>query len=348
LEYAEIFDRFDILVLAKGRKVESEKMAVWPMESDGKILSIIKAYKIGLKMAKQFKSDLISAQDPFFTGLVGWFLKRKTGLPLQIQVHTDFLSAYFWQESLMNKLRVLTARFLLKRADGIRVASERIKKSLESGIKNLKSNIETLPIFVDAEKTRQAPIKSDLRQKYPQFDFIILMASRLTKEKNIPLAIDVFAEIVKSYRRAGLVIVGEGPEGNNLRFKILNLKLSDKIILEPWTEDLSSYYKTADVFLLTSNYEGYGLAVVEAMACGLPIVMTEVGCAGEIVKDWENGLVVSVNNKRKLQDAIEELMNNKILKEKLRANAEKIFLQMPTKKQSLELYKKISEQALGN
>ena len=62
--------------------------------------------------------------------------------------------------------------------------------------------------------------------------------------------------------------------------------------MEPWTDDPFSYYKTADLFLLTSNYEGYGMAVVEAMAAGCPVIMTDVGLAGEVLIDKKDGLVV--------------------------------------------------------
>jgi glycosyltransferase involved in cell wall biosynthesis len=341
LEYAKVLERFDILVLAGGEKNESGNMAIWPVNSSNKLFALFKAYQAGKKMVKEYKPDLISAQDPFFTGLIGWLLKQKTGLPLQIQIHTDFLSPYFKKESLINKIRVCLARFIIPRADSARVVSERIKKSLLAGGCSLASGaIFVSPIFVDIAKIQGTPVRISLKEKYPQFDFIILMASRLSREKNISLAIEAFAEITKRHPKAGLIIAGEGPEKENLKFKISNLKLQTKVILEPWMEDLMPYYKTADIFLLASNYEGYGLAVLEAMACGLPVVMTDVGCAGEVVKNNKSGIIVPVNGARELEDALVRLISNESLRKKIGENARQAVSRLPLKEESLELYKK--------
>ena len=163
-----------------------------------------------------FHDWLVTAQDPFETGLAGWLIARKNNTPLQLQIHTDFASPYFKQESFLNRIRVMLAWFLIPRATRIRVVSERIKDSLVSRFTFHVSRIDVLPIFIDTERLENAPIKTDLRKKYQQFDFIVLMASRLTKEKNIPLAIEAFTEVIKKHPRAGLVIVGKGPREKEL------------------------------------------------------------------------------------------------------------------------------------
>ena len=73
------------------------------------------------------------------------------------------------------------------------------------------------------------------------------MASRLTKEKNIGLAV----ESLPNDAKIGLVIVGDGPEKEKLKFQVSSFKLQDNIIFEPWPDDIVSYYKTTDLFLLT-------------------------------------------------------------------------------------------------
>lgn len=110
------------------------------------------------------------------------------------------------------------------------------------------------------------------------------MASRLTREKNIGLAIEAIREIIKSKPRTGLVIVGSGQESEKLKAKSAKLNLEKNVIFEPWIdqETLYSYYKTADLFLVTSLYEGYGMTLVEALAAGCPIVSTDIGVAREM------------------------------------------------------------------
>ncbi len=343
-EYGSLVDELHIIVLNQKSKIKNQKFGnvfIYPTNSFSKWFYIVDAYNIARNMFHasrslfvQEHSDwqqtavqrgrrpsrgftlhdlLITAQDPFETGLAGWLIARRNNTPLQVQVHTDFLNPYFARESLLNRIRVLIAKFLLPRATGIRVVSERIKNSLVSCFMFHASRIDVLPIFVDTERLKNAPVKTDLRKKYPQFDFIVLMASRLTKEKNIPLAIEAMREIIKKHPQVGLVIVGEGSEKESLTFHVSRFTLQESIVFDPWTNDLASYYKTADLFLLTSAYEGYGRTVVEAQACGLPVVMTNVGIAGDFIINQENGLVVPVGDASALVNAILSIKEKKVI-----------------------------------
>jgi len=357
IEYGKLCRQMHIIVLGKSgvapkcrRDSLSEKVMAYEV-SGNNFKRFFGAYKLAKEIIIKEKSDLITAQDPFATGLLGWLLKRKFSIPLQLQVHTDFLSPYFRKESIKNRNFVLLAKFLIPKADGLRVVSERIKKSVVSCFRFHISRIFVLPIFVDAEKIKNAPVNADLRKKYPQFDFIILMALRFSREKNIGLAIDAMAEICDANytnkhtndangKNIGLIIVGEGAEKKNIELKIKNLGLENNVILEKWNNDLVSYYKSADLLLLTSNYEGYGLVVAEAVAAGLPVVMTDVGCAGELVIDGESGLVVSIGDRSKLKEAISKIIANKPLYQQLKNGAEKSSANFISKDKYLDLYKK--------
>lgn len=310
-EYSRLVDKIFVIVWTRKKEqpiIFENKLFIYPTNSGCRWFYYFDSLRIARKVLGQYKIDLIFTQDPLETGLAGWRIARKNKIKLQLQIHTDFLSPYFWRESLANKFRVWLGKFLIRRADGFRVASERIKKSLTAQ-KVAPEKIFVLPIFVDVEKFESAPVKMNLKRKYPQFDFVILMASRLSREKNIGLAIGAMAEVIKKYPKTGLIIVGEGKEKNYLELKTKNCQLQTNVIFEPWTDDLASYYKSADMFLLTSNYEGWGMAVIEAMAAGCPVVTTDVGCAGEVVRDKENGLVVPVNNIQALVEAILYLLS---------------------------------------
>ena len=284
LDYGSLVGELHIIVKSQKPKVKSQRLDnvfIYPTNDRFNFLYFFNAYKIGQEVIKSSSHEitqlLITSQDPFETGLVGYLLKRKFGVRLQIQIHTDFLSPYFRQESLKNKVRVILGKWLVERADGIRVVSERIRLSLSSKLQILSSKIFVLPIFVDTEKIKNAPIRTDLHKKYPNYNFIILMASRLTREKNIGLAIGAVKYLIPNYPNVLLLIVGDGPELKTLKLQVTRYGLQDNVVFESWTDDLVSYYKTADLFLLTSNYEGYGRTIVEATTVGLPVLMTDVG-----------------------------------------------------------------------
>ena len=94
---------------------------------------------------------------------------------------------------------------------------------------------------------------------------------------------------------------------------VVGYGLENNVKFEPAVDHdtLFSYYKTADLFLLTSNYEGYGRSVIEAMTAGLPVVMTDVGLAREIVINGENGVVVPVGDTKAIVDSIGSLIDDR-------------------------------------
>ncbi|OGI16943.1 MAG: hypothetical protein A3J63_01710 [Candidatus Moranbacteria bacterium RIFCSPHIGHO2_02_FULL_40_12b] len=346
-EYGQLFNELHIIVFADKalgfKNIEIAKnIFVYPTNHAHKILYWHQVLSIVAGIVTRHTLSAVTAQDPFEAGLVGWLLKLRFHLPLQLQIHADIFSSHFKAESLKNGLKVLIAKFLLPKADGIRVVSERIKQSLVSNVKCRMSNVSVLPIFVDVKKIQSAKIKMNLHQKYPEYDFIILIASRLTKEKNIGMAIKAMKELsqrlnVKS--KMLLLIVGEGPEQKNIQLLITNYQLRNNIILEPWTNDLISYYKTADLFLLTSNYEGYGRTVIEAMAAGLPVIMADVGIAGEVLINDLDGQVVPIGDIQVLTEAILELIKNPAKREEFKLNSLKLLEKWPTKQEYLEKYK---------
>ncbi len=326
IKYGQLFDRLDIIVyslrsIGLQPKKLSDTVTIYPTNSASRFLYFLDAAKLAATLQKP---DVVTAQDPFESGVGAYLAAWRSGAPLHLQVHTDFLSPYFFHESALNKIRVLIAKFLVKRAAGVRVVSERIKQSILAAGLIGEEKVRVLPIFVDAEQIRGAEVKIDLHKKYPQFEFIILMASRITEEKNIGLAIEAMREVVKGYPRAGLVIVGDGPEKNSLQSIVESYGLEQNIIMEGWTSELPSYYKTADLFLLTSNYEGYGLTVAESLAAGTPVAMTDVGCAGELLHDSENGLIFKVGDASGAAAAITRYIENNDLRQSIKNNIAKM------------------------
>ena len=345
-EYRQVLGTLDILVCR------------------GSIWSFALGFFRGLKMMRR-GYDIITAQDMEHSFLA-WLFSKIYVIPWQMQIHTDIFSPYFVQHSVLNRMRVLIAKFLLSRADCIRVVSERIKNSIDTWRFNrqvaVKPPITVLPVFVDIEKINNAPIKIDLHQKYGKDKFIILMASRITKEKNIALAVEAAAQVFQDLAQSDgtsraipqqrdmrvleklgaearpiLLIVGDGPEKQNLESRIKNLELQNSVTFEPYTNDLASYYKTCDLFLLTSNYEGYGRTLIEAAATCAKIVSSDVGIASEIL---EPECIFKVGDKEDLKQKLISALENKLPAPRL--------LAFPNKEEYLKLYRNGFEICLKN
>lgn len=318
LDYAAGFQELHIILYTtssagfKATESVGKNVFVYPTNSWQKWTAGWAAYSLSKKLLEQGGPWVITAQDPFETGWIASRLARRFRIPLQLQIHTDFLSQYFSAESLKNKIRVWIAKRIIPGATGLRVVSERIKHSLLREFPGLPdSKIVVLPISVETDIFRRAPV-TDLRKKYSGYEYILLLPARLTLEKNIALAIDAMQELQKrGFKcRVLLLIVGEGPEKSKLQLLITNYQLQNNVIIEPWTSDLVFYYQTADALLLTSNYEGGARTPTEAVAAGLPVIMTDVAPANESVKNGLNGFVVPVGDPQALADRIIEFLSD--------------------------------------
>lgn len=296
-DYGTLAQELHVIVFTKrSQGFSTIKIApnVWvhPTNSWNRWFYVHDAVRLGKKIVStnyelRTTNWLVSVQDPFEGGLAGMRIARATKARLQIQIHTDLLSPAFVRGSHLNKVRMRIARKVLPQAHGIRVVSNRIKDSLAQAFPALADRITVLPIFVDIAQMRTTPAMFSVREKYPQFDWIAITVARLEPEKNVALALHAFARVVEKYPKSGLVIVGGGGERDNLKREARKLGIADSVIFEGVQTDVLSYYKTADLFLLTSNFEGYGMALVEAAAADCPIVTTDVGVAQDILHNGE-------------------------------------------------------------
>ncbi len=269
--YAKEFGNLDIIGFSLKEDGATEQsagpLAIHPTNSSSKLLWGLDA----LRMARQLpRPDVVSVQDPFETGLAALLIARRWGVPLHIQVHTDFLSPEYARLSLLNRLRVCIAGFVLRRAARVRVVSERIKNSIERRYR-ITAPISVLPIFVDIAKFQNAQPLTDFSDDHiTNSAYKILVVSRDAPEKNIRLAVEAFRKAAP--QNACLILIGDIDAGYiSTRDRIYGMGRADP----------ERYYKSADLVLVPSKYEGYGLVIVEALAAGKPVISTDVGIARE-------------------------------------------------------------------
>lgn len=268
----------------------SPNVWVYPTISRSKWSYVLDTERIGKYIVDSVGITDITVQDPFLTSMAGVHLKKMFGLKLEIQLHTDIGSPHFTR-TLKNKIFKRMATSHLPQADKIRTVSERVKRYLVGNLGIDESNIGLRPIPVDVEKIKNTIVTVDLHHKYVNFNKVVLMASRLEEEKNIPLAVAAWGIVLQAFPQAVLVIVGKGSQKEKIQTYAENLGIGGSVKFEDWIHhsQLYSYYKTADLFLNTSFYEGYGMTLVEAQAASCKIVSTDVGVANEvgaIIVDW--------------------------------------------------------------
>jgi glycosyltransferase involved in cell wall biosynthesis len=276
--YAKEFGELDIIGFslcsdgAKGTNVGA--LHVHPTDSRSRMRYAFDALRIARTLARP---DVVSVQDPFEVGLLGLLIARRLHVPLHVQVHTDFLSPYYAQHSFVNRVRVAIAGFVLRRATRVRVVSERVKSEIVARY-GLKTHIGVLPIFVDVDRFRSSRPGLDIVARFKDFKTRVLIVSRLEPEKNIALAIEAFAR--SAPQSACLIVVGGGSERAALEDAARISGVSDRTFFEG-EKDATPYYAIADLVLVPSKYEGYGMVIIEALAAGKPVLSTDVGVARE-------------------------------------------------------------------
>lgn len=240
----------------------------------GKLFGALRALIAALRLERP---DIVSAQDPFLTGLLAWVIARLRGSKLHIQVHTDVFDPGFIQHSSTNRARAFLARFILSRADAIRTVSARIQESLRT--RGITENVSVLPVFVETDALQKAtPL--DRSRAYPQFTKLVVVVSRFEPEKNVAAAVRAFADIKKTHEGAGLVLIGDGSGRHELEALVQELGLGKSVVFAGYQSPYP-FYTSADLVLVTSDFEGYGMVVVEALYAGCPVVSFDVGVAKE-------------------------------------------------------------------
>ena len=152
------------------------------------------------------------------------------------------------------------------------------------------------PVFTDIASFISTPPAFSLREQYPEYGKIVVMASRFVPQKDIPAALDIFERVLVTHPDAGLLLIGEGPEHKTISRILAEKGIEKSVRILPWQKDVISYYKGADVFMLTSQYESYCRTLVEAVACGLPVVSTDVGVASTLHSSGAPVLLADTKN----------------------------------------------------
>jgi glycosyltransferase involved in cell wall biosynthesis len=135
-------------------------------------------------------------------------------------------------------------------------------------------------------------------------EFVLVCIARLAAQKGIEILLQGIAQASKNGVSCKCFIVGEGPLKEQLVAQARELGLSGQVFFEGFREDVRPYLQAGSAFILTSIREGLPLSILEAMACGLPCVVTDVGGNAEAVKDKVNGLVIPAGSAGDVANAI--------------------------------------------
>lgn len=208
-------------------------------------------------------------------------------------------------------------KFLFKKIhqapDKIQAISNALaKRAQEFGAKN----VEVVPNGIDLNLFSQ-----DLKIKKEKFR--IVCVSHLKKVKGLRYLIESLPEVLAKFPQAKLILIGEGPERKNLEFQIARLGLQDRVELKGKliNQAIPEELQKAEVFVLPSLSEGLGISILEAQACGVPVIASKVGGILDIIEDRKTGILIEPKNLGQVTQAIIKIFSQPEFAQKLTQNA---------------------------
>jgi len=210
----------------------------------------------------------------------------------------------------------IVSRWVVGKSSAIIAISEEVAKYLDFSQELAKRSI-TQVIYYGYQRRYSEANPHMTRKQSPNSGFELVTISRLTAQKNLKFAINLIGALNESQIRARLTIVGSGPLEFALKEYTSQMGLSDVVIYVGKTKDVFSALKGKDLFLMTSNYEGFGLAVLEAIDFGLPVCAPGHSAFLEVLGSTDLGLYAP-NSAQSLFSKVQQLLTDPDLAQQLK------------------------------
>lgn len=303
--------RYDIAVASYIEKNQPNEFIETLKKANRTVFEINHSFLFDLSIIDELKKILnqneinVLITHGYKSNIIGYYAAKSLGLPQAMYVRG------WTMENLKIKLYNLIEKRYLKKADLIvTVAQNKLKELSSLGFDHNKLRCITNAVELD-EPTQSSP--ENIRERYniPPGALLILAAGRLSPEKGHKQMVNALKKLADDKIDFAAIIFGEGQLMEQLKEMILNLKLSDKIILAGFSRSWKQYLKQADLLINPSLSEVMPNVVLESMAARCPVVATEVGGVNELISDKKTGFLAQPNDPESLYNAIKTYLSQK-------------------------------------
>jgi glycosyltransferase involved in cell wall biosynthesis len=324
-------ERFDIFPILLTRPWEKDNMFVRELRKEGfeiceipvalretgDYLRVPRCYKLVWRTLKDGGFDLLHTHG-YFADIVGIPVARLNELPSLSTCHGYIPTT--WKVQLYNVLD----RIALKFGTQVLAVSEAIKQGLvDSGLSPDKVQVVVNAVGSATDGDMTQANREALRKSHgiESTDFVLGYVGRLSTEKGLKYLLAACGGLVASGVPLRALIVGEGPQRNELRQLSSELGLGDRVVFAGFQEDVAQWLPCMDVFVLPSLTEGTPMALLEAMAHGVPAIASAVGGIPQVIKHGETGILVSPGSTEEIRKATLAMVGDPAARQKLAENA---------------------------
>ncbi|MBI2420181.1 MAG: N-acetyl-alpha-D-glucosaminyl L-malate synthase BshA [Ignavibacteriales bacterium] len=230
-------------------------------------------------------------------------LKGKVDLKVITTLHGTDITLVGLEPSFLHLVK-----FSIEQSDGVTTVSKHLREKTLTNY-HVNKEIEVIPNFIDCELYKPAASCAFKSRFAPNGEKILMHTSNFRAVKRVSDTIKIL-EIVRKEVNAKLVLVGDGPERSDCERMIRELDLQNSVIFLGKQDGLSDILNAADLFLLPSQSESFGLSALEAMACGLPVVSSSVGGIPELVLHNETGFIAEFGDVERMAKYSVDLLTN--------------------------------------
>lgn len=215
--------------------------------------------------------------------------------------------------------------YILRKTDSFIAISQEIADGLENdGIHPEK--IKKITNFVDT--IRFHPVSSEEKHRLKNTlsmdeNIVINFTGRIVERKGIDVLINAFARSKELLTRCILVVIGSGPDEGRMKNLVLKIGIDNNVRFLGHRSKVARHYQASDIFVFPSYAEGMPNSLLEAMACGLPVIASRIGGVVDVVEDGKSGILFEPGNVHELASAMSKLLNDAELRQRLGDEARK-------------------------
>jgi len=219
--------------------------------------------------------------------------------------------------------------FSINQSDGVTAVSDYLRDETYRRF-DIKKDIEVIPNFIDLDRFQRTNKEHFRKAISPEDEKIMVHVSNFREVKRVPDVVSVFDYVLKHDIKAKLLLVGDGPDRKRAEQRCRDLGICDQVRFLGKQDQVEEVLSVADLFVIPSGSETFGLAALEAMGCGVPVISSNIGGLPEVNIHGETGYLCDLGDTDAMGEYAVEILGNpekhKAMSEKARKHAEKYEL----------------------
>lgn len=212
--------------------------------------------------------------------------------------------------------------FSIDKSDGVTAVSEYLKKETYERF-SIKQDIRVIPNFIDLNRFKKSNKSHFKKAICPDGEKVVVHVSNFRKVKRVPEVITVFSRILEAGIKSKLLLVGDGPDRQKAEQQCRDLDICDHVRFLGKLDQVEEVLSVADLFLIPSGSETFGLAALEAMSCSVPVISSNIGGLPEVNVHGETGYLCDLDDVDCMADYGVRILSNPELHNTLATNARK-------------------------